>query len=262
MEKPEPRAKLEAFQSLFSFDLRTQLHGLTLYGTGSKPEQGVLLVYADFDPARLVSLAQSAKDAEETPYKKNTIYSWTDEKKKAHDGIKPRTYAAIQGKCVIFGQQEDSVGRALDVLTGATSNLGSTKTFPQMGGAGSSTFLQAAARKMDFAAADPNAAILRLAKFLRVEVGEAHEQVSAALTLEANDDEVASNMTSIARGLVALMKLQKEKPESVRIADALTLKQEGPSLAVRLTLPSSDVVEMIKADAERKAHRKTAKETE
>src|SRR4051812_18470514 len=48
MDKPEAKAKLAAFQSIFSFDLRTQLHGVTLYGATAAPEDGVLVLYADF----------------------------------------------------------------------------------------------------------------------------------------------------------------------------------------------------------------------
>src|SRR3954469_14667349 len=39
MEKPEAQGKLGAFQAMFSFDLRTQLHSLTLYSTGEAPEK-------------------------------------------------------------------------------------------------------------------------------------------------------------------------------------------------------------------------------
>jgi len=49
MDKPAARARLAIFQLIFSFDLRTQLHGLTLYGSSPAPEDGVLIVYADFD---------------------------------------------------------------------------------------------------------------------------------------------------------------------------------------------------------------------
>src|SRR3954464_8825215 len=41
LEKPEAQAKLAVFQNVFSFDLRTQLHGLTLYSGGSTPQDGV-----------------------------------------------------------------------------------------------------------------------------------------------------------------------------------------------------------------------------
>ena len=49
MNKPEPEAKLAAFKAIVSVDPRTQLHGATVYSVGSTPEDGILLVYADFD---------------------------------------------------------------------------------------------------------------------------------------------------------------------------------------------------------------------
>src|SRR5512141_1230783 len=111
MQKPDAQARLAAFQALVNFDLRTQLHGATLYSTGPTPQDGVLIIYADFDPDRLVTLAKAANDSQSTTHKQNTIYNWIDDKKKAKDGEKPRTYAAIQGNRVIFGQKETPVAK-------------------------------------------------------------------------------------------------------------------------------------------------------
>ncbi len=260
LEKPEAQAKLAAFQALVNVDPRTQLHGLTLYSTGSTPQEGVLLVYADFDADRLTTLAKAAHDSQETPYKQTTIYSWVDEKKKAKDGEKPRTYAAIAGSRVIFAQREEQVAKALDVLSGAAPALAAGKELPQVGATASASFFQAAARKLDFASKDPNAAILKLSKLANFQLGETSQQVNASLSLEANDEEVAKNMHSIAQGLVSLMKLQKEKPVAMKIAEAIDLKQDGPTVNARLKLPADDVIELIKAHAARKEQRKAAKE--
>ena len=159
MEKPEAQAKLAAFQTIFNFDLRKQLHGLTLYSTGKAPEDGVLLVYADFEPERLVTLAKAAKDYQSTTYKQHTIHNWIDDKKKAKDGVKPRVYAAIQGgRIVVFAQQQARVAQALDVLDQAAPNLAGNTVFAQLGAGGSTGFIQAAARKLDLPDSTPNAA--------------------------------------------------------------------------------------------------------
>jgi hypothetical protein len=55
------------------------------------------------------------------------------------------------------------------------------------------------------------------------------------------------------------MKLQKDKPESVRFAEALSLKQDGSQVVASLVLPDNDAVAMMKADAVRKAQRKAEK---
>ena len=261
MEKPEAQAKFAAFQSIFSFDPRKQLHGLTLYSTGKAPEDGVLLVYADFDPQRLVTLAKAAKDYQSTTYKQHPIHNWIDDKKKAKNGVKPRVYAAIQaGRIVVFAQQEARVAQALDVLDRAAPNLAGGMLFPQLGATGSASFIQAAARKLDIPDSTPNAAVLKLAKMARLEVGEAQGQLKATLNLEAGDEEVAKQMASVGQGLLALMKLQRDKPGSVKLAEALSLKQDGAGVVVALAVPAADAIEVMKADATRKAQKKAKAE--
>jgi hypothetical protein len=262
MEKPDAQAKLAAFQAIFSLDLRTQLHGLTLYNTGNLPQDGVLLVYADFDTAKLVALARAAKDSQSAAYKQHTIYNWIDEKKKPKDGVQPRVYAAIQGARVIFGQRETCVAQALDVLDGSVPALATSNTFPQLGAANATNFLDAAARKLNLRSSDGNAALFRLARVMRLQIGQTGQEVTATLNLDANDDEVAACMATIGQGVVALMKLQKEKPEVVKLAEAISLKHNGAGIVATLAMPAGDVVDMLKADAARKAQRKAQREAE
>ena len=263
MEKPDAQAKFSAFQSIFNFDPRRQLHGLTLYSTGKTPEDGVLLVYADFDPDRLVTLAKAAKDYHGSAYKQHTIHNWIDEKKKEKEGVKPRVYAAIQGgHIVVFAQQETRVAQALDVLDRAAPNLAGSGAFPQLGASGSTSFVQAAARKMDLPDSTPNAALFRLAKSARLEIGEAQGQLKATLNLEAGSEEVATQMALVGQGLVALTKLQKDNAGSVKLAEGLSLKQDGAGVVVSLTVPTTSAIDLMKADAARKAEKKAKAEND
>lgn len=263
LERPEAQAKFAAFQSIFNFDPRKQLHGLTLYSSGKAPEDGVLLVYADFDPDRLLTMAKAAKDYHGTAYKQHTIHNWIDEKKKARNGVKPRVYAAIQGgHIVVFAQQETRVAQALDVLDRAAPNLAGSGLFPRLGANGSTGFIQAAARKMDIPETAPNAALFRLAKSARLEVGEIQGQLKATLNLEADDEEVAKQMALVGQGLLALMKLQKDNPGSVKLAEGLALKQDGAGVVASLAVPTADVIELMKADAARKAQKKAKAEND
>ncbi len=261
MEKPEAQAKFAAFQTIFNFDPRKQLHGLTLYGVGKAPEDGVLLVYADFDPERLLTLAKGAQDYHSTTYKQHVIHNWIDDKKKAKGGVKPRVYAAIEGnRVVVLAQREARVAQALDVLDRAAPNLAGSGLFPQLGAGGSTSILQAAARKLDLPDSAPNAALFRLAKSARLEVGETQGQMRATLNLEAGSEEVAKQMTSVGQGLIALMKLQKDNPGSVKLAECLSLKQDGAGVAVSLAVPAADAIGLMKADAARKAQKKAKAE--
>ena len=253
LDKPEAKAKLEGFQTMFQFDPRTQLHGATLYGNSVAPEEGLLMIYADFDAMHLVTLAESAKDSQSSPHGDNMIYSWIDENKKAKDGVKPRTYAAIQGNRVLFGQREECVSRALDVLAGKAPNLTSGNEFPELGQSSGAHFAEAAARKIVLPDANPSAAILKLSQSIQLVMGESKQQFTAALTLVADNAEVSGHILSIANGLLALVKLQTDKPESVKVASAINLTQTGDHVVASLRLPAADIVEVMKADAARKA---------
>src|SRR6266446_1744860 len=81
MDKPEAQNKLAAFQAMFGFDLRKQLHGLTLYSNGSSPQDGVLVVYADFDPDHLQTLAKGANGYRSADHNQHLIHNWIDDKK-------------------------------------------------------------------------------------------------------------------------------------------------------------------------------------
>jgi hypothetical protein len=253
MEKPEAQAKLSVFQNMFSFDLRTQLHGITLYSAGSSPQDGVLLVYADFDADKLTTLAKAANDSQSSTHNSHTIYNWTDDSKKHHHGEQQRVYATLQGNRIIFGQRESAVAQALDVLDGSVQNLSTAKAFPQIGAAGDSSFLTGAARKLDLSQSDPHSQIFRLSKSIRLQLGEVQQHLKGTLTLEANDDQTAATMMTIAQGMIGLVKLQQDKPEATKFLQAIALKQDGASIILTLDIPTDDVVGAMKASAERKA---------
>jgi hypothetical protein len=261
MEKPDAQGKLAAFQTLFSFDPRKELHGLTLYSTGKGPDDGLLLVYADFDPERLVTLAKAAKDSQSTPYKSHVIYNWLDQRKQATNGATARTYAAIAGKrLVVFAQQEKRVTEALDVLDGAVPNLSASKALPNLGTTGNGCFIEACARKLQLADSTPTAAVARLAKSLFLRVGETNRQVTATLSMEASDEGIAKQAATVVQGLLAVVKLQKDKPEAGRLAEALSLKQDGATVVATLAMPAAEVVGLLRTDTEKKAQQKPEKE--
>ena len=261
MDKPEAQARLATVQSMFGFDPRKQLHGLTLYSTGNVPEEGVLLVYGDFDVDRLVAMAKSAQDYEATPYKQHVIHNWIDDKKKPVDGVQPRVYAAIQNShIVVFAQQESRVASALDVLDRKAPSLAASGVFPQMGGSGNTSIIQAAARKLNLPDSTPNAAILRLAKGARLQVSVGQGELRATLNLETSDPVVAQQMATVGHGLLALVKLRKENPGALKLAEALSLKQDGAEVTATLVIPTGEAVELMKADAERKARKQAEKE--
>ena len=247
MDKPEAEARFAVFKTIYNFDPRSAMHGLTLYAIPASPRAGIALVYADVDTARLETLVRGAHDYHSSTYRSHTIHNWIDERRLG----KPRTFAAIHaGRVVVFGQTETGVSRALDVLDRNAPNLASGAAFPEMG-ARSGAIVQAAATKLDLTE-DPNAAIFRMSKEIHFRMDEPSRQVNAVLTLKTEGAEVAGHVASIAQGLVSLMKLQTEKPESVKIAHALTITTVDSEVTATLKLAASDMIEVFKTGVARK----------
>lgn len=255
LDKPEMKGRLGAFQTIFGFDIRNQVHGITLFGASQAPQDGVILVYADFDPNRLVTLAQGAQDYQSTPYKQQVIHSWADKR----NGGQGRVYAAFQGNRAIFGQREDRVTAVLDVLNAGAPSLAASSSFPGVGTTGSGHFIEAAARKMDTTNLPPNAAILKLAKTIQLVVGEKNEQMTGTLTVETDSDDAALQMFNVTQGLTALMKMQAaNNPKLQKFADAMAITQDGVKIVGNLNLSANDVVDMMKAFAAQRAAIKAA----
>jgi hypothetical protein len=87
---------------------------------------------------------------------------------------------------------------------------------------------------------------------LTLNVGESSRKLQATLAAETESDEVAKQIESIGRGLVGLMALQKEKPEALKLASGLGIRQEGVSVVATLSLPVEEVIEMAKSAETRK----------
>jgi hypothetical protein len=253
VSEPDVASKLDALQAFTSFDPRTQLHGLTCYTTGQKSESGVLLLYADFDSNRLVAIAQTMPNYHCLTNGPHPIHNWIDEKKKS-EGKEPNVSAAILGKRVIFGQSESAVAAALDVLDGKAPSLAGAQTEPRFA---AGDFLQGVVNKFDFASKDPNSAILKGCKTVRVEVSEIGDHLAASVNLQAADEDKATQIASIAQGLLALGKLQQDKSPALKLANSVSIKQDGANVSATLSIPEAEAVDLIKSSAAEKAKHKS-----
>lgn len=250
LDKPDAEKKFAAIQAVFNVDPRKDLHGVTLYGATKAEADGVVVAYADFDAARLVTLVEANKDYEAIPHGAHTIHTWIDEKAKEKNGVKPRAFGAIyKGKVLIIGQKEGSIAQALDVMDKAKPNLTASTQFAALGANTTGAFVLGAARKLDLPGNDPGAQVLKQSKMFWLSAREAQGRAEVKLSLEAENSEVAKQMSDVCRGLLALLSLQTEKPEAVKLAQGITIAQDDKVVTAKLSLPADDVVGMIKDKA-------------
>jgi hypothetical protein len=246
MNQPDIDSKFSALQAIFSFDPRTQLHGATLYSTSQNPPAGVLIVYAEFDSNRVLNLGKLAPGFQTLTNGSHLIHTWIDQKEKAKSGDSPHIFAAIQDNRIILGKAEAPVVAALDVFNGSAPSLARDKSLPELGAAGQGNVIQAVVSKFDFGGQDPNAAIFKMSKIVHFQVGESANHLAATLSFEAKDADVATQISAIAQGLVALLKLQQGNPDVLKIANEISLRQDGATVIATASIPSQDVVNMIK----------------
>jgi hypothetical protein len=254
LSEPDIQDKLAALGAIFDFDLRKQLHGLTVYTTEEHPKDGALIVYADFDPNRLITLAKAAEGFQSATNSSHVIYSWLDDKKKAKDGERPRVCGAILGHRVVFGQNETHLADALDVIDGKTPSFSGKKGLPEAD-AGESILLQGVMLKFDFDSTDQNAAIFKMSKSVRVKLCEAAGNMVATVRFEASDADTANNIANIAQGLLAVLKMQKSDANALKLANAIVIKQDGATVGLTLSVPSSELIDTIK-EGQKKAEEK------
>ena len=67
-------------------------------------------------------------------------------------------------------------------------------------------------------------------------------------------------MATVGQGLVALLKLQRSNAALLQLAEAISLKREGASLVATLSMPTGEVVDLMKAEEARKAKKAAEKE--
>jgi hypothetical protein len=242
LSDPDAQKGLSTVAALFDFDLRTQLHGLTVYATAEHPKDGVLIVYADFDPNRLIALAKAANSSECHTNGAHVIYTWlSDKKKDDDDGDGKRVYGSILGHRVVFGQNESHLAEALEVMDGKAPSYAVKDGLPQAE-AGESVLAQGVVVKFPFDSADQNAAIFKMSKSVRLKLSETENHIDANLQLEASDTNTATQIAAIAQGLAAILKLQTGNPDALKLANAIGIKQNGSAVAVTLTMPSAELV--------------------
>ena len=241
LDQPESAKGFVFINAMLTFDPRKSLHGLTLYSATTSPADGVALVYADFDAARLISLAESASDHQVVTNKGRAIHNWANEK-----GDAPRTFAAIyDGKVAVFAQKEKLVITALDVLAGDQPGFKDNGYFPKAEPAGASPILFAVAHKLDVPGTEPHAVIFKQAKHLSMAIAATDAELVGKLSLTTDNEDSAQQVALIAQGLLALLSLSKDNPDAAAFTRALKVKQDGANVEVRLKAAKSDVMEIV-----------------
>jgi hypothetical protein len=251
-------SNMVAFQSIFGFDLRGQLHGMTIYTASSTPNDSVVITYADFEPARLVKLMTGGEAAFEITNNQHVIYSWVDKNKNSSNPDGVRKYATILDGRMIAGNTRQTVIDALAVVDGSAPSFSPQKAAKEFDTPGATNFVLASAQNLEFLASDSKVALLKLSKWVKLEAGESNEMLKATLMVDAGDGQVAQQMSVVAQGLITALALQKENPWAAKLAGGMTVQLEATGFRVDISVPSEEAMAALKAYNEKKTPSKPA----
>jgi hypothetical protein len=247
LDKPEMHSNMVAFQSIFSFDLRRQLHGMTIYTASATPNDWVVITYADFEPAHLVKLITGGAAALAITNNRHVIYSWIDKNKNSGDPDGARNYAAILDGRIIAGNARRSVIDALAVVDGNAPSFSPREAATEFDTPGATNFVLASARNLDFLESDSAVGLVKLSKWVKMKASESDEVLKATLTVDAGDGQTARQMSVVAQGLIVWLALQRENPSAAKLAGGMKVQAEATGFRVEMSVPSADAMAALKA---------------
>lgn len=254
-QRPEAEGHFQKVEEVTGMDPRRDLYSLTFYGTSFAENQGVLIVKAGFDRARMEEKAKEAADHEVTKHGDYQIHTWTHDKGKKRE--RKLAGAFFKADVLVFASSVDEVKKALDVLAGKGKSLSGNESALTADVPAGTTFLARAAG-MAGANLPVKSPALKKTEQISIAMGEHEGQGFYQSKLVAEDEATAQQVKEIVEGGRAMVALQHgQDPDAKALLDALKVDLSNNTLSVDFRAPVDRIWEAAKkARAEFEKHQK------
>lgn len=233
----EHGAQLKAVKRMFSLNPFTDLHGITLAGSGEK-DKAVALIHASFDREHLEDIIGGTDDYSTSESHGNTIHSWKDKDK---DKVQ---FGAFFGEdLIIISEQKDFVQITLDVLTQRSPSL------PPDTVRGDSAFLLGLANLENLDIQGEEAKLFEKAKALQARFFEKDDRLHAELIIEATNHTEAVRFRKVLDGIVALGELTNDDIAKLQLKTSVSI-QNNTQVTATLSVPNTLVLDLLKQAAD------------
>ncbi len=246
MENRGVEDKLREFAIVFSFHPLDDVRDVTVYGTGSDEEKGVVLVDGVFDRDKLLAMVRFSEEYEQYEYRDITLYRWLH-KDKPEDESGKMMYGCFYGDdLMVMSRGLDAVKQAVDVLSGSAENANDMFNQPALQATG--VFLKFAAYDVGrMAEQQPQAASLKQAEEMALVLGEQQGNIYAVLELKAAAEEAALNIRKVGDGILGFAALAgQEQPILAKLAEKVHLSSEDSTVRVRFEAESGSILSLLK----------------
>ncbi len=250
---PKAKVGLSFIKGLFGVDLLKDISGVTVYSSGPKEEDGVLIVRGPFSPEQTLNLLKLSGGYECVPFGSRSIHKGVDEKKG-----KPFAVCFLESGAAVLSSSAEKVQAAVDVVDGKLPCLkpsGDLKIPESAGG----MLLVATKDKVGFGEMAKTAVLQKSGVSGNLFLAEVSGCLELGVQIFCDSPETAAQIEQVVRGMMAGVALAKDKnPELAEIVGGMSVKNEGGAVSAKISCPVAKAFDFIKAQ-EAKEKLKAAK---
>jgi hypothetical protein len=197
-------------------DLFRDVRGATVYGIGPDEASAIALIATTAAAEPMLARWQEETGAKPIDVAGHACLSWGKDDETAYSFL--RVTPDSKDRLLVVSKSKDALAQALEVIEGKRVNLAKQPSEALDMKCSSGTFAFVAATGIfdeiqGLGEIGPQSAVARMAKSVRVEVGEHDGRFSFDARLTTERDEDAVKVQQIAQGLLALVSLASEEPE-------------------------------------------------
>ena len=203
----------DTIRDKIGIDLRTDLHGITLYGPDTDKDHAVAIVFSTVNEKLLLEKAKNAANHKVSKHGEIEIHSWT---MKHGDKTHPAAGAFFKPDVLVFAANADRVTAALDVLDGKSPGITSG---PLAGRIRPGTTVLARSIAIPEKTKCP---VLKQAESFRVAMGENDGKSFYRARLVMKTPEAATQIKTINEGIKAVVSLKfSDDADVMKLVDGL-----------------------------------------
>ena len=251
---PEMTEHLAKLKEVWKFNPRTDLHGVTIYGTQIKKDTGVAIVNAKVDKQLLLDKAKQAPDYKMITRGKYELHTWTHSKGAQHG--RSMAGAFYKPDVLVFGASADEVAAALEVLDGTKPNIAAKSDSPLVGNVPAGAILVARAVDISEAKLPHSHPLAKQIDTLALAVGENKSESFLEARVTVKQADVAQQVKAIVDGAVAMAALvHGQDADLLKLINAVKVTADDKSVTVKWQAPADAVWAAFQKICEEMSHR-------
>lgn len=245
LQQIEPFSQeLKLLELITKVNLREDIAGLTLYGTGKDKAESVVIVHGKFDRKQLTAAAEMADEHRIIKHRAHVIHHMEDEKG-AHYGCLKMNHTLLMSDGL------KTLRGALDVLDGKADPLKPDSIVAKATAGKHPFFLVGLVNFEALGELDADSKVFEKMKSLCFALGEAEDNIQGQLLVQPHDKKTGEQILQIFKGMVAMVQILPEENDTElqklkQFVETLKFELKEPFVTVNWKQPVQAILDDIK----------------